>query len=313
MHVNIVYESQDVNISDLLTFFLSLRISHSVSITNTIEKLQDTINIIVRPQEDNFLVEIPIFSDINIVKAEKLVEELKNKVILCLGLKKTVLTGLTVKDQDGNRLKPSIDIYVTKTLLFEIPDQLSYTKILTSQESSLIDKEEVYFDSKMLNDILNNTTLYFSNNNANFSIKMENSLYYINFRQPKPILTLDLLTNYSVFSDFYNIISSKGSGLSMGFKQFFCTKSEIILSKKFKNQIRNNKDLKYALRVAENCPKFSDSRDLIMDKFKIFLSREYPKEILGKYDYLEVSKQVIPRCKNRYSLRNLLDHMEDQQ
>lgn len=278
-----------------------------VLVTQAASISENSIQLSIDEDAHSFKLSMPSLQYCKIVDSENFIDELKMLVFQCLGFKKTILTGLVVKDSTGNKTKPTAEIYAPKTLLYEIPDLLTYTKASDNEHMASLQPRMIFTDSEILYDILQTRTLTFTAENKVFLLKLEPSGLSIYSEKILPSLPVDFITNHTVNQNFYEIINSRHCKLSSAFIQFLDGRHDITLSKQFKKRIASRKDLFYCLHVAENAPKFYDSRDEAIDKLKAYLVKDYPISIISKYEYLETFVQRLPLKKNKNSLRSLFN------
>jgi len=268
---------------------------------------ENSIQLFIDEDAHGFKLSMPSLQYCKIVDSENFIGELKMLVFQCLGFKKTILTGLVVKDSTGNKTKLTAEIYAPKTFLYEIPDLLTYIKASENGHMPSFQPRMIFTDSEILCDILQSRSLAFTAENREFLLKLEPNGLFAYSEKSLPVLPVDFIINHTVNENFYEIINSRHCKLSSAFIQFMDGRHDIILSKQFKKRIASRKDLSYCLHVAENAPKFYDSRDEAIDKLKAYLVKDYPIGIISKYEYLETFVQRLPLKKNKNSLRSLFN------
>lgn len=310
MIVAIVCEEKNPKYSEISTLCSNLtKFKEDVYIINSLDgpDKADTYICIVKSENGYDLI-IPEIGYSKKISLETIENDVQNAILQCFGYKKTLLIGLTVKDENGNKIKPEIEMYAPKTPIYGFPDILHYCRPLHyDQSSKLMDSKIIYSNSEILTDILQNNTLSCINGDHGFILKSVGGKIEIFFKPEISNNSLDLLLGQTVFEDFRSTIGQKRSQISNELMKFINGDHSIILSKKFKHMIRVKQEFSYMLKFVEMAPKFYDKRDDSIEQFKLFLIKEYPSEICGKYEYLEVFRQKIPQNRNKNCIRTLAD------
>lgn len=307
MNFQIVHEGLDLDFGELQRFFLEVEIedccvTFSLSPTDS----EDMVQIFVERNGRDFALRIPQLGFLRRSPPSDLLNMVKDTIISCSGYKKSTLTGLTVRDCQGSKFRPEIDIYAPKNLLVEFPGTLEYAKNAVPVQKKSLSKKKIYFHSEILSAILASTSLSFRALEEIYELAIENGVPYICYRARTPAVAIDFLTCYTVSKDLLDIISLRKGPISSYFESVVncedCSRPKGLL----RSLAKRKKDMDYVLEVVENAPRFQDSRDDVLEELRDFLVSSLHKEVVGKYEYLEVVRQVVPENKNRFSLRRFL-------
>lgn len=276
----------------------SLKLDEFIRIAHT----EDSLQISIYYNDDQIEVEC---IDLDFKESLSNEESIEASILKCCGYRRIKLTGMTVKDSNGVKIRPVIDIFVRASHSYEFPDILEFSKNLPPENSETL-TNKVYFDSEILKSILESTSLSFKKDDDTFEIYLEKGQYLIKYKKHPPILCMDFLFNETVTESFLKHQEiAKSHGV---FINFINNKPENLVFSKglYKKIINNEKDLKDMMDFVEHAPKFQDSRDDAIDELKEFLIENYPTTKGHKYEYLEVFKQTVPKSKNKHSLRRFL-------
>ncbi|ELA42349.1 uncharacterized protein VICG_00447 [Vittaforma corneae ATCC 50505] len=230
-------------------------------------------------------------------------EDLNQLVLKCCGYKKTALSGLTVKDANNNKIKPTIQIFSNITLNGSLPDNLEYSKSTLQEYKQSLVKQRIYFDSEILSSILPSTSICFKSNGQSFELLFENSVCLVRFTPTTIPTSLDFILDRTVNDNLLKHMKIRKS--HPVFDDFITGKVENIVfnKKRYKRIKENRKDMEDLVNFIEHAPKFQDSRDGIINELREFIYENYPPEYIHKYQYLEVYKSKALKIRNRNSLK----------
>lgn len=308
MNFHIVYDNLALDLRELQEFFLNMKIEGChVFFSPLPADPEDRIQVIVEKSNRDFILKVPQLDFVRRSSFQDLLNTIKNTIISCSGHKKSTLTGLTVRDGQGNKFRPEIDIYAPKDLLVEFPDTLEYVKAAVSAQKTLPSKKKVYFHSEILSAILAHAPLSFKAHGETYELAMENDTSYMYYSARPPGISIDFLTCYTVSRDLLDVINSRSGPISSYLSSIVSYEDKLRPKGLLRSLAKHKKSMDYVLEVVENAPKFQDSRDGIFDELRDFLVSSHHKETVGKYEYLEVVRQTIPKNKNRFSLGKFLD------
>lgn len=233
-------------------------------------------------------------------------ENLNPLILECCGYKRTVLSGLNVKDSNNNKIKPLIDIFIRNTPKAVFPRSLKYSKTQFQEQKLGLVKEKIHFSSEILSSLLSETTLCFEDENQSYELLYENTGHFIQFVSVPVPKSLDFLTDWTVNGDLLKHIKIKKN--YPVFEHFLTGKVEnLVFNKKFYGKIKNSRsDLGKLLDFVEHAPKFQDGRDDVVRELSEFIYTSYPLEHVQKCQYLDVHKSKIPTNKNKHNLNTFL-------
>lgn len=278
----------------------SLKIDGFIRIVNEEEA---TLKIVICRSEDQIKVKC---TELDFHEAVSKEEDAVISVLKCCGYSCIKLTGMSVRDSNKVKIKPVIDIFVKSSHPYEFPDTLEFSKGSSPGNDDTFALEEIYFDSEILQSILDTTNLFFKSEEKVFEIALDKKQYFIKHKKSSPVPCMDFLFDTSINESFmkHHEIAKKYPVLN----NFIDNKPEnLVFNKNFFKKICNNeKDLRDLMDFVEHAPKFQDSRDESIDELKEFLVENYPSSNGHKYEYLEVFKQSVPKNKNKHTLKKFL-------
>lgn len=244
--------------------------------------------------------------NIDIQVEQALYMQTLNKVISgLLGYRQAVLSGLCVRDSNGNRIKPQIQIYIKNDMRLEIPNSFEFTKEIPSASGTTI-RLAAFTYSPIIQSLLENTPLHFRSGPDTLSLEMTNSqIYAISHRNEiSPIR--DFMTDHTIQSAIDKAVDSENT--------HFTKQLRLILSKNgseneikafFRKISKGLTDAEYAYLsdVVRNLPRFHDSRDELRANLENYLVLSAPFSPAVKHEYLEVRKCKMPEMAGDLSLR----------
>lgn len=295
----------DIDFRELQDFFLGIGMDGSqISFSPHPADSEDRVEILIQKYRNWLALRVPQLGLLAKSSPKDLASTVRDLAISCSGHKKSTLRGLTVRDSQGKKFKPEIDIYAPRDLLVELPDALEYVRHPAKKQGLL--KRRVYFCSEILSDLLDSTSLSFEARNEFYELTVEEGVPYMHYSASAPTLSIDFLTHYTVSQSLLDIIGLRSGTLPSYLRSIISLKSTSRPKSLFRSLEKHKKEMEYALRVVEGAPKFHDARDDALRELKEFLATHHT-EVVGKYEYLEVVRQVVPRDRSKFSLGNFLD------
>ncbi len=286
-----------------------------VSINHDCNKIEMLLIKIIKKSDETKGYEINIaqFKMKFEVEENKITEEIM-KIISCIfNFDKCKLSGLSVKDDNtGLKIRPVIDIYIQKNILYSLPTELQFSKDSWNINKNT-NKRTVPFicNSEILNNLLDNLKLSFVCNNGNKCVLSKiKKKCYIDFLSSDTIDVLDNILGYSEQLEIRKAIKSYNA-------PFTILLQKIIFNKKLKNEIKsfyrmiknglNDIEYAYLCDVIANAPIFYDFRDAFIDGLEKYLKNDEVFENLNKYNYLETRRMKILKRGSNIGLKKLLE------
>ena len=226
-----------------------------------------------------------------------------NFVVECCGFKKTILSGLSVRDSNGKKFKPEIEIYSFQTLSFTSPNTLNFIKEKDNViKRDCVNETEIFFNNEILSSILSDSPIFFKSEDKIYKIFNSLGRCFLEYQEVVTSFSIDYLIDFSVKNDLLNHFEIQ-KNFSF-FRHFLDSRIEnLVFNKKFYKVLLNDKKAKENLiDFLENVPKFQDERDLSVMELKTFIFENYSEELIMKYSYLNVFKYKQIINKNKFSL-----------
>ena len=226
-----------------------------------------------------------------------------NAILQCCGLKKTIFKGLSVRDPNGFKFKPEIEVFSFQTLLFSLPDELWFSKDKTNSQI-LSESAELFFNNEILSSILSDTDLLFRDKDTKFNVYRERDKVFVKYTKILPNSSLDHLLDFTIQKELQEHLEiAKKYPV---FNNFLNNHIEnLVFSKKgYKALLTDTAEIDNLIDFIENIPLFQDKRDDIVNDLKGAILENFPPEKVQKYKYLEVFKCKQPKNKHKFSLKN---------
>lgn len=295
----------DLDFTELQEFFLAIKMEDChISFSVLPSGSENSLEILVQRDGDDFSLAIPQLGFLARSSPRDLTNTVKDVVVSCSGYKRSTIRGLTVRDSQRKKHRPEIDIYAPRSFFTEFPDDLEYLKHPPVQQQTLL-KIRVCFCSEILSDILDCTSLSFKAHGEIYELTIEDGVPYIHYKASVPVLSVDFLTCYTVSRDLLETVGLRSGAFPTYIRSIINRENTSRPKNLFKNLAKSKKEMEYALKVVENAPKFYDSRDEVLGELRDFLASHHTESV-GKYEYLEVVRQVVPKDKNKFALGNFL-------
>lgn len=299
MRLKITVYDVNFSLTSLEEHISRLELTEFVQIVDTAE---DAISVDIRQTEEGVLLVAPALDFERICKYENIADEL----LALSGYKKTLLTGLSVKDSEGKKYRPVIEIFSFGTPAAVVPDTLQYVKTSLEGHNSPVKKKRIHFNSEILTSLLDGTSINFRDSNNYYEAISEGDRYFLSFRCKIEPLCLDFIIDETVNNNMAKYMKIKRKYPM--FEHFLTGKLEnIVFNKSFYKKIKNSKDdIEDLVSFVEHAPKFQDGRDDLIRQLEDFVYKNYPYIHIQKYQYLDVYKAKLPKNKCKNSIRNLL-------
>lgn len=246
--------------------------------------------------------------DINILAEQASYVHTLGKVISgILGYKQVVLSGLCVKDNEGNRIKPQILVYIRNDIRYGIPNSLEFTKEVPAvSRAALHFRSPVFTCSPIIRSLLGKAPLYFKKDATMLGLEMvKTQAYAISYGDAiSPVR--DYVTNLTIQNDIDRMLDSENT--------YFTKQLRLILSrdgndsdvKRFFKKVSkglNDAEYRYLAEIVNKFPKLYDSRDELRNNLENYLMLTAPLSPGVKYGYLEVRKCKMTRRVGNFSLK----------
>ncbi|EOB12320.1 hypothetical protein NBO_464g0007 [Nosema bombycis CQ1] len=202
-------------------------------------------------------------------------------------------SGFTVKDKEGNKLKPKEVIYIQNKSGIVFPKSFTYykPKFDKKQVKSLTNQFNVYCPSPILKSILSNTSLNFVNDGVLNTLSFTDSKYFLNTSN------LERVEMYSLERKKIDEIEdwlkkNKNKFASSLHKTYIDKKLDSFSFKALKKAV--SKDIDYLQKFFTIVPVFNDERDACTNQIIKSITRLTKNEKVKKEtDYLTIKKKNL--------------------
>ncbi|KAI5171455.1 hypothetical protein PAEPH01_1640 [Pancytospora epiphaga] len=282
--------------------------------TNSTEEachLQEIEICVSQDANEQFVIKAEMLDLITYVDKAGLDMRLQEIVAGILGYRPVILSGLCVKDSDGNRIKPLVTLYVYKDFGLTIPSTLEFTKEIKQDDEVDVSMDfQAVTLSPIIKGLLEKTNLNFKSGDTYLTLVEEKKMICAKVTSLSISPVVDALLSYSVMESVKRILSSQNLSYSKELSHILLSDgSESKISSFYKKLPRmlNKVDFKYLTAVVEVFPKLYDFRDDFIRGLQEYLQVCSTKAAPSvSYGYLKVKRARRIRNNIRHSLRNAL-------
>lgn len=233
---------------------------------------------------------------------------IKNIFANIMGYKSCTLKGMSVKNPEGVKIKPDIDIYYKEKFCCSLPSVLEYTK--KQVQTPLLHSQRICFisNSEILKSVLHNNTLIFYGNDTFYKLSSHEQSFFITKYGKSSDLVSDLLYSTSSISTYLEVIKHPSSELGNKIMKMMASCENPQSYKDLHSIIQKDvkyTDFPYLYMVLECSPKFYDYRDSFISNLKNFLSEKAPTTRVSSFNYLEVKRKKIAFPLSSHSLSKI--------